>query len=825
MSGDLSANNPLLNGYNNTIMSDDWLLSGIGKDINAQKSQLNTLFTQMSDNDVSSADKKKLEDRKAALEEKILTLQKKMEDIGKEIQDKQDAIDAMAKQIANLALDANNESEKLAQDTQKWVSECISDFFRDCGKTDKTTGKPLIAEGDRQRVLQNRLAECPDKSYKVQGIIDNLKSKESEVTPMVNQIENWNSELGNIEVQYGALAAAKNVIGRNLAQIGKTETSYTNSDYDNKAPIYSLDKLDIVSNLLADPSINVGATNSNYDANSSKPTLDGIKDKYGSLYSPSVQTPEGKDQWSTDNQSIVNLGKAVEQGLLTDLLQAGLSKDEIGKFLTENFAGAKISYNDQGVLQIPKGHAATGEANHASSKAREIFTGITDFFNNPTYVGSKDTWSESGNTIDSNAQLKALSENYEDIFKQLQDKGFTFKEAMYALFDKNVGIFKDSGINFNLNDLGKDTEPSYSIDLAGDDKTAKMYEGIAAKIKDVWGVSASRSAGAEQVDADSTVDNTQIDPISFRKGDTEYAFTFDRDGDGVFDGINEFAGADSGSNWFEDLSKLDTDGNGVLDGDELKNVMLLGTKYDDNAETEKNKEGYLRSETTNVNYTMSSAASLGIKSIDLTAYKNGEKQVGDNTGKTDVNGSAIFNDGFNIEFTDGSTVEASRKDDTSTFMNAVYGDAAGKSYKIGLSEADSQDEINKAYAEFDAKKEEYGIDDKILVEDYAILKGYGDTVKEVEDNFKKGVKKAQNTKDLLANRAYNKINAMPNFDAWDDVKDEAEKVLKDKGYEFTSDAQEQLKGICNSKNITSANSLVQAYLDQLVKEKENGLEP
>ncbi len=822
MSGDFSTNNDMLKSYSSTIMKDEYFANLCNGDIEAQKTELNKLFTTIDDNNASAEDKTKLSKRAEELKAQLDEFQSRMAEIKEDIEANQNAIDAMANEIANLALDANNESEKLSRDAQEWTKECIANFFKDCVKVDRTTNQPLIKEGDRENVLQNRLAQCPNKSYKVEDIIKRLKSKQNEITPMVDKIDAWNKKIGSLETQYGAIKSAYTVINKNIQQIGNTDTSYTNSDYDNKAPIYSLEKLGVVSALFANPNMNVDATNTNYDENSKKPTLESIKEKYGDLYSKTASSDLAEfDQYSTDNKAVVNLGKAVEQGLLTDLLQAGLDKDAVGKFLAENFAGAQIFYDDNGVLNIPWGHRNGSEATHEDSKAREIFTGIMDFFDNPSYIGSENTWSEAGNTIDSNKQIEALSKNYKDIFKQMQNSGFTFKEAMYALFDKNNGMFKDCGINFNLGELGADGEPIYSIDLAGDEKTAEMYEDIAAQIKEIWGVDAFRSSDAKRFDDDAPVETAVIDPISFKKDGVEYAFTFDRNQDGVFNGINEFAGADSSTNWFADLMNLDADKNGILEGEELEKVMLLSTKYDDNAKTEKNEDGFLRSETTDVNYTIQSAASLGITKIDLTAYKNGEKQVGDAKGEKDINGAEMFNDGFTVEFSNGTTIEATRKDDTSAFMNAIYGAAEGKSYKLGLSEEDSKNVLDSSYGEFEEWKSQFN---KVLVEDATILKDYGDTVKDVESNYDQNVQKAKKTTDLLARRAYNKIDAMPNFKTWDDIREDCRKALESKGLNFTANAEQQIKGICNRNNITSANTLVQMYLDQIKEEKENGID-
>ena len=112
------------------------------------------------------------------------------------------------------------------------------------------------------------------------------------------------------------------------------------------------------------------------------------------------------------------------------------------------------------------------------------------------FLGVKNTWdSTQGNTIDSNDQIKALSENYASIIDKLAngEPPFSFKEAMYILFDKDNGIFKNSGITYDLSKQG--SEPNYQIDMAGDEATNELYKNISKLIYDEWGVEPNKGAG------------------------------------------------------------------------------------------------------------------------------------------------------------------------------------------------------------------------------------------------------------------------------------------------------------------------------------------
>ncbi len=787
MSGDLSSsNNDLLKKCSSTVMKDSWLEGLYDKNRAEQQSALKQVFTVISDNNVTTKQKKTLESRAEILKDKLEALEAKMAVLQDEMTKSQEEIEKHSNDIADLVSSVDSKSKTLEKQQKANVKAAIDDVFYYYKKG--LIGKDEISGEIKKRV---RSGAFKLQTGAIERILEQLDKKQGEVQGLIDGAAKWIDQKTLIESQYGPTKAAYDLINANLSQIGNTETDYTNSDYDAKIPTYSLAKTDIISDFFANSKINVESSNSNYQENSNAPTLDSVKEKYSKYYTKDAT--KGVDINSSKNKAVANLGKAIDDGLLTELSQAGLGINEISEFLIENFSGTRLKF-EEGKMTIPYGH---------DPKSKKIFTKIKSFYagieNN--YQGQPNTWNkEAGNTISSNKQLESLAKNYDKTLNVMaQDPKFTFKEAMYALFDKDKGLFKDCGINFDLEESVKEGGPSYSINLAGDKETAKMYKSLAKKIKDIWGVGAARSADFEQI-PENKAKVKRSDPITFKDGNNEFAFIIDRDKDGTFSGKDEFLGAKEGTSWLDDLKSLDKNGDGKLTGDELKNLKLLGSQYTDNKETKNNKEGYLREETTNIEYSLTDAQSLGIEEIDLN---NLEDKVNSTTGKTDINGSELFNDSFSFNL-NGKEVNAQRKDDTDLFMETVYSKAYGKNYKIGFSDSQAQEIIDKSY--FETKVITSGF--KESTDDLNVLKNAGEIAKQTRNMFEQALNRIQKDENVMLQRASNKAAAESNADSWADIARQVEQIANDEGITIEL---EQAKGIYITNGSLSPRQIVDEY--------------
>jgi len=140
------------------------------------------------------------------------------------------------------------------------------------------------------------------------------------------------------------------------------------------------------------------------------------------------------------------------------------------------------------------------------------------------------------------------------------------------------------------------------------------------------------------------------DPMSFTKDNIKYDFIQDRDNDGVFDDATEFLGAKNG---WDEMKAYDTDGDGTIKGDELKDLKMVGVDQ---------KTG---------KYTFTTAAEAGVTSIDLSTYSadGSTKKTGDT-----LEGTFKVNIG-------GEEVAAEQTTDTEINLQNKYGELFGKDIK------------------------------------------------------------------------------------------------------------------------------------------------
>jgi len=793
------------------VSTDQWLNSMYSQSIANQKTELSKLFTQVADTKLANGDKAKLASSQEILKKKVEVLEAEMAELEEKMAANEEEIKKKADEITDLIANVKNEAESLEQEQKQQANKIVSDVL----KMDNLGPDGKVAE------MQARLkAYSNSHSGKLDGLIANLEDKKSEVKGIIENAQQFIDRKKILESKFGVTKSTYDLITKNLNAVTITDANITNNDLNTARPIYSATKLENLTTYFEDSKINVQAgDNSKYKEGTKAPvaTLDSINEKYKD-YLKTEKTQGISDSYKIENQAIVNLGKAIEGGLLNDLKLAGITGSKLVDFLSENFAGANIKKADDGTLKIPYGHDA---------EARNIFASLTHFvkaqsigddpsqWESDYFKCAENTWDKSkGNTIDTNAQIKALSENFNNIAQNLVDKGFTFKEAMFALFNQDNGLFKDSGIIYDLNKQTGEN-PNYFMEFAGDDATAAAYKDIATFIYKNWGVKPTMCMDYDNIDNEPSysgedtpvaqVDRT--DPLSFIDGNSEYTFIVDRDSDGRFDGAKEFLGGDSSKTWLDDLKALDANNDGVLDGDELEKLQLLKSDIKDNSATEQSGN-FTRSETTTISYEFTNAKDLGIESINL---KDLEQNVNQKAGRTDVNNSEVFNDSFTFKM-NGKEVTAKRKDDTEEYMNAVYGNTYGARLdnKSGLTE----DEINKTieddYNEFDKFNDKF----KDYEQNFNTLKAFDSSLAETKAFADAAQERSQNESLSIIKRGQFKAKSQStSISNWSQMQKEVQKAADQMGVTYNFDLETQAKGMFAADSSLSAQDLVNNYLE------------
>ena len=815
MGNDLSSsNNELLKKLSSTIMNDTWLQNLYGSKRAEQQSELKKIFTVVASNDVTTNEKKMLLSRKEVLEDKVERLEAKMAVLEEELAKNQEEIAKKANEITDLITSVEDKSEAMEEQQKRNVKNAIEDVFYEYEQG--IIGKDAVSGEIKKRVKDSTYKD--NQSVAIEKLLGKLDAKEAEVSALVNDATKWIDQKNLLKSQYGATKSAYDLINTNLKQIGNTETNYTNSDYDTLVPVYSLEKTDIVSDLFENPALNTEAgKNKNYIANAEIPGIDSINKNFGQYFSKDATA--NTDAYSIQNEAVKKLGEAIDNGLLDELNSAGIFGKQLTDFLVNNFSGAQIKYSNNGKLQIPYGHG---------QEASNIYSKLTNYLNNnklsdnpnewskESFKGALNTWDEySGNTISGNKQIAALSENYVQILDKMstEEPKFTFKEAMYALFDSKNGLFKNSGIIYDSS--LQNGNPNYFIELAGDDETAEMYKNLATKIYDIWGIKPSRGADVEgydgtngAIDDDAETPNVEkTDPITFKLNNNEYAFIIDRNKDGAFSGKEDFVGGQQEKSWLEDLKSLDINNDGKLTAEELENLKILGSSYTDNAQTTYTGGKYLNEETTNIQYTLTDAKAMGIEEINLQGLEN---QVNQSQNKTDINNSTLYNDNFKFTL-NGEELTATRKDDTDYFMNAVYKDAYGKNFKLGMSEDDIQSIMDKDYGEFDKFSSIYGD----VFSNINILANAGQSAQEARALFNKALDRIEKDENAQLLRASNKAAALSNAASWNSIQKQITEIASQEGIVID---MEQAKGIYITNGRLSAQGVIEAYKNMIAQE-------
>ena len=852
------------------------------------------LFEEKSANNATDSDKTALSAQQTTLQAQKDNLEKQMGELQEEISQKeeeaQEHSDKITKYISTTKSKSKEYSKRVENVTNDAVKQALNDYKQG------NIGKAEVATRIQSYIKMSNLSTSD-----MDLVIDLMNTEQETVKELARQLTNITDKIGILKIKYTSVSSVYKVVSNTLNQIGKTSTSYSNSDYNTQAPIYTTDKaLDITdlatkystlatntakteggsgssSNLTYEDKISglvnkyrdelnaaknntttgsssSGSSNDSLNwSNGSNSTDDNIEPwtgiepiaENGYTTSPAINnirtvttnddyiiddmaysTPrsnstssniEAKNEYSSSNPAISQLANLMSNSeFVSDLKNAGLTQSEMSQFFAEYFSGAYVSHDKStNTLTSPNG---------MDSKSKMAFSTMKNLISSAkttSFKGELDTSSNAGNTIDTNEQLKTLSENYDEILSGLKNKGYTFKEAMYALFGKNnannyKGIFSDCGINYDLTSQSQNNA-NYSFAPAGDEKTAQLYEDMASKINELWGVKADNIQGSvsfkqnqgekDKIDeinnanrpsqtpstttssstgsssssssSSSKKDNSAagaiigaiagvalgilaalfLDPVGFKYGDEEYLFVTDRNKDGKFDGANEFVGADKNSNWVQDLLEYDEDGDGILSQEELKKVMLLGTKTTTEGKDTSSKDGRDAIDTNNVKvkYSSKSAYELGIESIDLRKFLNPDGTVNTDlinkkTGQ-DVNGSQLYEDSisFNIK---GEEITATRKDDTAEYLDTMYGDAVGRSNELGGLDVDSI--ISEALNEFNMGFSESGL------EAIGIVKNASNIYQELVDYKQKTESEAKDymeaKKQKAADKAYNDQN-------------------------------------------------------------------
>ena len=594
-----------------------------------QKEALSQLFKQKYFN--STTEKATIDKQIEALEDKIKEFDDKIKEIQDKIEDKQSELDKLKTNISGKV-------EKIVADTEEYEATCKRRVdqaidnalyhYNNDSHSKKNGGERSLTEFMIEQMgLVN--SQITSGRTGIDRAIEELGTPQTELNGLVNDMEGLVGDIDGLNSQYATTKSTLDLLKLTRDNMTSAAGSYQTSDTDPSVPIFTPAKEDLADGYLAQYTSRMANRENGQAANTEQPVdKNSVIEKYKNTSRPQTQ---GVDSYSMNNDQLASFSDALNNGLIEDMEKSGFTKKEMLDSIKEIFPSIGISHGDDGTAVVPYGHG---------KDAQKVFTQFLKSFNQIE-----------GGTPRDDLQVAEMDKAIKNdkIITEMKNNDFSWKETAYTL----TRLWPGGGIGYNLG------EKEVTLPI-GDDKSKGTYDALEEEIKKNYpDVKINRG----DVDNDQNVTDTdRRDPVGFHVGDNSYEFAIDRNQDGVLNDFTEMVGA-NGVDGMEEMKLFDTDGDGILKGDELKNVLLLNTEH------------------TNRDYEFLTAEQLGIESIDLNSFTQKTQSRGEGIeGQEDfinINNSLITGT-FDVKMKDGSSAEGYQKYVTEDYMEAVYNPILGE---------------------------------------------------------------------------------------------------------------------------------------------------
>lgn len=583
----------------------------------------------------------------AEIEKQIADWQAKIDDLQKEVNTIEGKIEDKKGELSTSIGNLNEETRKYEADLKEAIDDAIASAIELTKAKNSSGSKTTSFETEfamQLDILAPNFEKISAIYSKQNGLNGELKNLCTQLDTIITNSTSASNGLKNAQAIVTLLTQTKNNMS---AEVG---TLYTNKNNDSKAPVYTFEKEAVVADLadkykvdIASRSGGTEVANNGGGGTKNQTAIDGYKADLAKLGKASAGNGD-KNAAGADNQLSKNLaeilfGKGADAGkaatvqkgsLVWKMAEAGMSNIEIMDEIAKNFGGINVN-GANGQYSIPYGH---GE------EAKRIFGALKSVANNTADLPE----------IKAPAANAELAKNATSAVKELASKGFTFKEAMFALDQ----LFPGLDIGYSLGEQAGTAEGVVRF------PSDKSYDALATEIENL-----TKNGGAWQDSkvlrtAPSTnkpADVKRTDPISVKDGNKSFYFMADN-GNGVYDGVPDLLGSDKGMEDFDTKYKdfITTNANGekVITGDALNSIMVMVVEEKDHADS-KGKGGV------GVKQSFMSAADAGITEINLSSMKK--------SGKHDINGAEIQNT-FNVTM-NGKTMTAEQSLEDSEYLDAT----------------------------------------------------------------------------------------------------------------------------------------------------------
>ena len=224
-----------------------------------------------------------------------------------------------------------------------------------------------------------------------------------------------------------------------------------------------------------------------------------------------------------------------------------------------------------------------------------------------------------------------------------------------------ASIFGNAHVGYNK------TTGALAIPYGHDDASRDIYSTLVNQYKTLWQGDVDEEG---EPDIPPTPDRT--DPIGWRQGDTNFMFAIDRNNDNIFNGAEEYVGAQEG--WAE-LAGFDDNGDNILSAEELAahDVRVVDVN---------------QALTNGGLYGFNGVKESGFESLNLASYN----QISD-LKNTNINGNKRVAE-FDL-VVNGQALVGKQTENTEAYNDLFYGHMYGEAYSFGL----DPDEVAQVLAE------------------------------------------------------------------------------------------------------------------------------
>ncbi len=633
-----------------------------------QKEALSQLFQQKYFN--STTEKAAIDKQIESLEDKIKEFDDKIKEIENQISDKQEELDKLKSDIADKVAKIVADTEEYEATCKERVDQAMDNalyHYKNDSHSKKNGGERTLEEFiiEQMTLVNNQITTG---RTGIDRAIEELGTPQTELNGLIKDMEGLVGDIDGLDSQYATTKSTLDLLKLTRNNMTSAAGSYQSSDTDPSVPIFTPAKEDLADGYLAQYTSRM-ANRENQTTTVSDTDKNAIIGKYKE--SAAEQT-QGVDPYSINNEQLECFSKALDNGLLTEMQGAGFTQKEILESVKEIYPSIGISHGDDGSIIVPYGHGAEAQA---------VYDKFLDNFN----TGEKSNQRDDLQVAEMDKAIKN-----DKIVTEMKGNNFTWKEAAYTM----TRLWPAAGIGYNLG------EKEVTLPI-GDENSKGTYDALEEEIKKNYPDVTINRGTADELEP--VEDVKRNDPVGFHIGDNSYEFVIDRNKDGVINDFTEMMGA-NGVDGMEELAMFDTDGDGVIKGDELENVLVLNTEH------------------TNRDYEFLSAKQLGIESIDLNSFTEKTQSRGDGVeGEEDfinINNSLITGT-FDVKMKDGTDAEGYQKYVTDDYLETVYNPILGENI----------------YSELDGSTVDNVIDDAFKAADDKLgdLNEFADLIKDVKE--------------------------------------------------------------------------------------------